>query len=417
MKRATARGRRSAAGTSRPRAAARRPPLAGIRVLDLSRVLAGPYCGALLADLGADVIRVEHPTQLDEVRAWAPVVDGVSAAFIAVNHSKRGVAIDLSHPEGLEVFQRLLKTADVLVENFRPGTLERYGLGAARLRALNRRLIHCAIRAFPDGTSMAGMPGYETSVQAYTGVMSVTGEHDGDPVRCGVSVNDLGTGMASVIAVLSALRERDRTGIGGYVEPALLRTATSLLCFQIVGYFLAGVQPQRRGSGHDALVPYQNFRCSDGLLSIAAGNDRLWARLCDALKLRDAAGARPFPTLASRVTRRDAVAALVGAAAAGWKRMALWKVLTDAGIPAMPVNTVAEYVADPTLREAGVLDGVRIAGHAHEIAMPGPLFETRGPRPRRRPPPHLGEHTQSVLRELGYTRAEIRRLQAGGGVQ
>lgn len=386
-------------------------------MLDLSRVLAGPYCGALLADLGADVIRVEHPTQPDEVRSWAPVVSGVSAAFIAVNHSKRGVAIDLSKPEGLTVFRRLLQTADVLVENFRPGTLERLGLGREVMRSINPRLIHCALRAFPEGTSVEDMPGYETSVQAYTGMMSVTGEHEGDPVRCGVSVNDLGTGMAAVIAVLGALRERDRDGVGRYVEPALLRTATNLLGFQIAGYFLADVHPQRRGSGHDALVPYQNFRCSDGALSIAAGNDRLWARLCEVLKLSDAAGGLPYPTLASRVAEREAVVELVGAAVAGWKRHDLWKMLTAAGIPSMPVNTVADYVGDPTLRDAGVLETLEIPGVEKKVTISGPLFASDGPSPKRTPPPGIGEHTVEVMASLGFSRAEIDGLRASGAVR
>lgn len=392
-------------------------PLDGIRVLDLSRVLAGPYCGALLADLGADVIRVEHPTLVDEVRAWAPVVNGVSAAFVAVNHSKRGVAIDLSKSEGLEVFRKLLETADVLVENFRPGTLDRLGLSTQAMRGINPRLIHCALRAFPEGTSVQDMPGYETSVQAYTGVMSVTGEHDGDPVRCGVSVNDLGTGMSAVIAVLAALRQRDQDGLGRYVEPALLRTATNLLGFQIVGYFLAGVQPQRRGSGHDALVPYQNFRCSDGALSIAAGNDRLWARLCEVLKLADAADSLPYPTLASRVADRATVIKLVGAAVASWKRDDLWKVLTAAGIPSMPVNTVADYVGDPTLRDAGVLESLEIPGAGKTITMSGPLFASDGPAPKRTPPPGVGEHTAAVMASLGYSQEEIDRLRASGAVR
>ena len=197
-----------------------RGPLAGIRVIDASRVLAGPYCGSLLADLGADVIRVEHPTKRDEVHTWAPVRNGLSATYAAVNHSKRGIALDLALPGGLEVFRRLLRNADVLIENFRPGTLDRLGLTREVLRDLNAKLIYCAIRAFPSGTAAEDLPGYESSVQAYSGIMSVTGDPDGDPVRCGVSCVDIGTGMASTIAVLAALRERDLTGKGQYVEPA-----------------------------------------------------------------------------------------------------------------------------------------------------------------------------------------------------
>jgi formyl-CoA transferase/CoA:oxalate CoA-transferase len=390
-------------------------PLDGIRVVDLSRVLAGPFCGSLLADLGADVIRVEHPTKHDEVRSWAPVVDGMSAAFAAVNHSKRGVVIDLSKADGLGVFRKLLGTADVLLENFRPGTLERLGLGSGAMREVNPKLVHCAIRAFPAGTSGEGLPGYEASMQAYSGIMSVTGEHDGDPVRCGVSVIDLGTGMASVIAILSALRERDRTGKGQYVEPALLRTATNFLNYQIAGYSLANVQPQRFGSGHEALVPYRNFQCADGALLIAAGNDRLWARLCEVLPLRDDAGKTPFPALASRIANRDAVNGIVGAAVARRKRQDVLDTLSAAGIPCAPVNTVAEYMSDPTLEQARVLETLRVL-EGKEVVLAGPLFGADFLPGNRRAPPHAGEHTLDVLQSLGYSEVDIQHLREKGAV-
>jgi len=391
-----------------------RGPLDGVRVIDASRVLAGPFCGSLLADLGADVIRVEHPTKHDEVRSWAPARNGVSAAFAAVNHSKRGVVVDLSRPEGLDVFRRLLATGDVLIENFRPGTLERLGLDRTALNDCNPRLIHCAIRAFPAGTAAEGLPGYEASLQAYSGIMSVTGENDGDPVRCGVSVVDLGTGMASTIAVLAALRERDRTGRGQYVEPALLRTATNFLNYQIAGYSLAHVLPQRFGSGHEALVPYKNFRCADGALLIAAGNDRLWARLCETLALRNEGDALPFPTLAARIANRERVNDLVGAAVAERKRQDVLDALIAAGIPSAPVNTVGEYAGDESLLQAGVLENVRMS--EQDVALAGALFGADFLPRARRAPPALGEHTDNVLQSLGFSAAEIAQLRAQGVV-
>ncbi len=388
-------------------------PLQGIRVVDLSRVLAGPYCGALLADLGADVIRVEHPTKHDEVRSWLPQVDGVSAAFAAVNHSKRGVVIDLSRPEGITVFRKLLATADVLIENFRPGTLERLTLDRDTLNTINPRLIHCAIRAYPTGTAGENLPGYEASMQAHSGVMSVTGEHDGDPVRCGVSVIDLGTGMASTIAVLSALRERDRTGKGQYVEPALLRTATNFLNYQIAGYTTAGVLPQRYGSGHEALVPYRNFRCADGPVLIAAGNDRLWAKLCKVLPLVGADGGVPFSTLASRIANRDQINALVERAMAGRHRSDALAALDAEGIPCASVNTIDEYVKDGTLVAARVLEEVEVIP-GKKAALAGPLFDADFLPDHRSGPPAPGEHTDQVLRLLGYTEAEVGRLRKDG---
>ncbi|HYC46161.1 MAG TPA: CaiB/BaiF CoA-transferase family protein [Burkholderiales bacterium] len=389
-------------------------PLAGVRVLDLSRVLAGPFCGSLLADLGADVIRVEHPTKQDEVRAWAPVKNGLSATYAAVNHSKRGLALDLASADGVAVFRRLLATADVLVENFRPGTLDRMGLTREALRGVNPKLVHCAIRAFPAGTSGEDLPGYEASMQAYSGIMSVTGEHEGDPVRCGVSVVDLGTGMASTIAVLAALRERDRTGQGQYVEPALLRTATNLLNYQIAGYSL-GAHPQRYGSGHELLVPYRNFQCADGTVLIAAGNDRLWARLAGVLQLREASGALPFPTLALRVANRARVNEMIAAAVQGRTREDLLQALKAAGIPCAPVNTVAEYVSDASLEKAGVLDRVRIP-EVEEALLAGALFGADFLPKNRRAPPKTGQHTSELLTAIGYSAEEIEALRANGVV-
>lgn len=390
-------------------------PLNGVRVVDLSRVLAGPFCSSILADLGAEVIRVEHPTMQDEVRSWLPMTNGVSAAFAAVNHSKRGVVIDLRKADGLAVFKRLLATADVLLENFRAGTLDRLGLGRDALAAVNPSLIHCSVRAFPAGTSGENLPGYEASLQAYSGVMSVTGEHDGEPVRCGVSVIDLGTGMASAIAILSALRERDRTGKGQYVEPALLRTATNLLNYQIAGYALANVLPQRYGSGHEALVPYRAFQCADGALMIAAGNDRLWARLCEVLALTDDRGAVPFSTLATRIANRDAVNARVGSAVAQRRRQDVLEQLTVAGIPCAPVNTIDQYVSDPTLLGAGVLENVEVT-EGSEAALAGTLFAADFLPHARTAPPRVGEHSRDVLQSLGYSEADIRALADSGAI-
>lgn len=390
-------------------------PLAGIRVVDVSRVLAGPYCGALLADLGADVIRVEHPRQPDEVRGWAPVVNGVSATYASVNHGKRGMAIDLAAPQGLAVFRRLLGTADVFIENFRHGTLERMGLGAAVLRELNPRLVHCGVRAFPAGTAAEKLPGYEASVQARSGIMSVTGEHEGDPVRCGISAVDLSTGMAATIAVLAALRERDRTGEGQYVEPALLRTATNLLGYQVAGCTMAGAQPQRYGSGHELLVPYRNYRCADGMLLIAGGNDRLWAKLAQVLGLHGVDGELPWPTLAERVANRARINEMVAAAVQSWRREALMQALGAEGIPCAPVNTVAEFLDDPTLEAAGVLERVDIP-QAGSALLAGALFGADFMGHDRRPPPATGEHTAELLGALGYAPGDIEALRASGAV-
>jgi crotonobetainyl-CoA:carnitine CoA-transferase CaiB-like acyl-CoA transferase len=287
------------------------------------------------------------------------------------------------------------------------------GLTREALREVNAKLVHCAIRAFPAGTAGEDLPGYEASLQAYSGIMSVTGEHDGDPVRCGVSVVDLGTGMSSTIAILAALRERDRTGEGQYVEPALLRTATNFLNYQIAGYSMAGALPQRYGSGHELLVPYRNFQCADGAVLIAAGNDRLWARLAEVLQLRDEAGGLPFPTLALRVANRTRVNDLIAVAVKGRTREDVLQALKGAGIPCAPVNTVDEYMSDASLATAGVLDRVRIP-EVEEALLAGALFGADFLPNKRRPPPKTGEHTSELLQSLGYSAAEIEALRAKG---
>lgn len=385
-------------------------PLAGIRVIDASRVLAGPFCGSILADLGAEVIRVEHPVPQDEIRAWAPRRGEVSAPFNAVNHSKRSLALDFDAEGGLDVLKRLLAGADVFIENFRPATMERLGLDWEQLHALNPRLIHCSVRAFPSGTSKEKMPGYEASMQAHSGIMSLTGENGAPPVRCGPSVVDLGTGFVSTVAVLSALRERDRTGEGIRVEPALMRTAANLLCYQIAGYSLSGVMPQRQGSGHDALVPYRVFQAADGPVFVAAGNDRLWTKLADLLGLRGAAGL-PYPTLAERIAARPAVDALVAAAIAGFARADLLARLAAGGIPAAPVNDISEFMADPSLLSAGVLQQVAM-DDGTELTTAGPLFAAEGFAPPRRAAPSVGQDSEAVLTALGYSAADIAALRA-----
>jgi crotonobetainyl-CoA:carnitine CoA-transferase CaiB-like acyl-CoA transferase len=295
------------------------------------------------------------------------------------------------------------------------GTLERLGLGEEVLKTLYPRLIHCAVRAFPDGVADADLPGYEASIQAYTGIMHATGEHGREPVRCGPSMVDLSTGLSALISILVALRERDRLGTGQYVEPALLRTATQLLGPQVTGYFMAEVLPVRYGSGHERLVPYQNFQCSDGFLLIAAGNDRLWEKLCKVLAIADGADGLPYPTLASRTRNREVVVTLVASRVAQRTRSELRQALGAAGIPCAPVNDIGEYLSQPGLREAGVLQPLSEDG---QFTLPGMLFGSETvPAPQRTLPPATGEHTVEILAELGIGLPEIERLRAQGTIR
>src|SRR5256712_9445331 len=263
-------------------------PLAldGIRVLDLSRVIAGPWCGALLADLGADVIKVEDTGSGDESRTWPPHKDGEAAAYLLFNRNKRGMALDLKAPEGVEVVKALVRDADVLIENFRTGTMESFGLGYDTLSAINPRLIYCSVSAFGRTGPGKDGAGYEALMQAFSGIMSITGEPDGPPVRAGVSFLDLTTGIFSAFGIVNALFYRATTGLGQRVDGSLLETAVTLLNYHAEGYLLTGAVPKALGSSHPSLSPYRNFRCRDGQwVFIAGANDRFWQRLVVALDI------------------------------------------------------------------------------------------------------------------------------------
>jgi crotonobetainyl-CoA:carnitine CoA-transferase CaiB-like acyl-CoA transferase len=390
-------------------------PLAldGIRVVDLSRVLAGPYCGALLGDMGADVIKVEDPAVGDESRTWPPHKDGESAGYIVNNRNKRGISVNLKTPEGVAVVRRLAARADVLIENFRTGTMEEFGLGYETLAAENARLVYCSVSAFGRTGPRAESAGYEALMQAFSGIMSITGEPGGAPVRCGVSFLDLTTGILCAFGVVNALRLRERTGRGQRVDGSLLETALGLLNFQAEGYLLAGIVPRPLGSAHPSLSPYRNFRCGDDQwVFIAGANDRLWKRLAGALGLADMAEDPRFATNIERVKHRAELEQRVGDAIARHDREALLKLLDDAGVPATPVNTVDQVVNDP---QTATRPTIRRVQHPKlgEIPIVGMPISFSGMQPGvRRHAPMRGEHTDEVLAEYGYSAPEIEGLRA-----
>src|SRR5262249_12999896 len=282
-------------------------PLAldGIRVVDLSRVLAGPYCGALLGDLGADVIKVEDPGVGDESRTWPPHKEGESAGYLVNNRNKRGIAVNLKTADGVALVRRLAATADVGSENFRTGTMEEFGRGYELLARDNPRLVYCSVSAFGRTGPRAEAAGYEALMQAFSGIMSITGEPDGAPVRCGVSFLDLTTGILCAFGIVNALLHRERTGLGQRVDGSLLETAVTLLNYHAEGYLLTGAQPKPLGSSHPSLSPYRNFRCRDGQwLFIAGANDRFWQRLAPALGVPDLATDPRFAVNIERVKHR-----------------------------------------------------------------------------------------------------------------
>ena len=275
------------------------PPgaLKGIRVVDLTRNLAGPYCTMLLADLGADVVKIEQPGAGDDTRSWAPPLwGGVSATFLAANRNKRSVAVDLDRPEGVELVRQLARDADVLVESFRPGSLERRGLGYEAMREANPRLVYCSVSAFGQEGPLSDRPGYDPVIQAHTGILSVTGESDGPPVRLGVAAIDLGTGLWASIGILAALTARNETGAGSRVETSLYEVATWWLSYQIAGFLGSGVLPHRKGTQAPFISPYEVFEASDGGIMVAAANDRLFVALCEVLERTDLLSDARFAT-------------------------------------------------------------------------------------------------------------------------
>jgi crotonobetainyl-CoA:carnitine CoA-transferase CaiB-like acyl-CoA transferase len=387
--------------------------LDGIRVIDLSRVIAGPWCGALLADLGADVIKVEDTGPGDESRTWPPHKDGEAAAYLLFNRNKRGIALDLKTPEAVEVVKRLVKDADVVIENFRTGTMESFGLGYDVLERINPRLIYCSVSAFGRTGPRKDSPGYEALMQAFSGIMSITGEPGGQPVRAGVSFLDLTTGILCALGVSNAIIQREKTGLGQRVDGSLLETAVSLLAFHAEGYLLTGALPRALGSGHPSLSPYRNFKCRDGQwIFIAAANDRFWQKLAKALGLTDLAADPRFEKNQGRVANRAELEGILEKTIGGLDREPLLKRLEEADVPATPVNTVDQVMNDPQTAERGIVQRV-----AHpklgEIPVVGtPLHFSRMTPGVRTAAPLRGEHTDTVLASLGYSAADIQSLRA-----
>jgi crotonobetainyl-CoA:carnitine CoA-transferase CaiB-like acyl-CoA transferase len=385
--------------------------LDGIRVIDLSRVIAGPWCGALLADLGADVIKVEDTGPGDESRTWPPHKDGEAAAYLLFNRNKRGIALDLKQAEAVEVVKRLVKDADVVIENFRTGTMESFGLGYDVLSAINPRLIYCSVSAFGRTGPRKDSPGYEALMQAFSGIMSITGEPGGQPVRAGVSFLDLTTGILCALGVSNAIIQRQRTGLGQRVDGSLLETAVSLLAFHAEGYLLTGALPRALGSGHPSLSPYRNFKCRDGQwIFIAAANDRFWQKLANALGLTELAADLRFQKNQGRVANRAELEGILEKTIGGLDREPLLKLLEEADVPATPVNTVDQVMNDPQTAERGIVQRVTHP-RLGEIPVVGtPLHFSRMAPGVRRAAPLRGEHTDAVLTDLGYSAAEIQHL-------
>lgn len=397
--------------------------LDGIRVLDLSRVLAGPTAGQILADLGADVVKIERPGRGDDTRQWGPpwlrdaagAETAESAYYLGANRGKRSVAVDLAQAEGAHLVADLAGHADIVLENFRVGGLARYGLDYASLAAQHPRLIYCSITGFGQTGPYAERPGYDSMIQAMGGLMSITGPADGEPQKVGVAIADVMSGLYAAIAVLAALHHRERSGEGQHIDLALLDVQVAGLANQAMNYLVGGDVPGRLGNAHPNIVPYQTFAASDGYFMLAVGNDGQFRRLCTELGLDELAGDERFVTNAARVQNRDVlVARLAGVLATGTRADWLRR-LEAAGVPCGPVNTVDEVFADAQVRARGLVADADhpLAGTVPLVA--SPLRLSGSPVAQPGAPPLLGQHTDEVLRDiLGLDAATRERLRADG---
>jgi formyl-CoA transferase len=395
-------------------------PLSDIRVLDLSRVLAGPWCTQLLGDLGADVIKVERPGVGDDTRHWGPPWHGdgdrrVAAYFLSANRGKRSAAIDLATEEGAALVRRLAAQCDVVVENFKVGGLAKFGLDAASLRAANPKLIVVSITGFGQDGPYASRAGYDFIIQGMGGMMSITGHPDGEPgggpMRAGVAIADLFTGMYAAVAILAALHRREKTGEGAHIDMALFDTQLAMLANQASNALLSGEDPPRQGNTHPNIVPYQPFDAADQPIIIAVGNNRQFARLAAICGHPEWAGDERFSTNGARVAHRGAIVAMIAECIAH-KPAAEWlEKLDAAGIPAGPINRVGQALADVQAQHRAM---VRTIGGVPLVGSPVRIDGTRADSEL--PPPALGEHTDDILREIGLGGIEIDRLKSSGAI-
>src|SRR6185295_7730120 len=384
-------------------------PLDGITVLDLTRVLSGPYCTMLLADMGARVIKVEQPGKGDDTRAWGPpFLEGESAYFLSINRNKESVTLDFKHPDGREVLERLIATSDVLVENFRPGTLTKLGLDYATLAATYPRLVYCSISGFGHTGPRWKEPGYDAIMQAEGGLMSITGAADGAPYRLGVAIVDIVSGMFAAYGVAMALFARERTGRGQEVDLAMLDATVALLTYQAGNFFASGKVPARLGNRHPSIVPYETFAASDGEFVLAVGNDEQWRRFCAIAELPEE---ERFATNRQRVTGYDQLRPFVAGRLRTETRQYWIDRLTAAGVPCGSVRNFHELFEDPQLAAREMIARVEHAtiGQLQALGVPVKLSDTPGAV--RTAPPTLGQHTAAVLgRDLGYSAEAIEAL-------
>jgi len=388
------------------------PPLEGLTVLDLSTQLSGPYCSMLLGDLGTDVIKVERPGRGDDARAFPPFVNGESAPFMTFNRNKRSLTLNLKEPAGREICLRLAARADVFLENFRVGVAERLGLGYQHVSAVNPRIVYCSISGFGQTGPYRERGGFDLIAQGMSGLMSITGEEDGPPLRVPIPLTDLGAGMFASIGILAALAARERTGRGQWVDTSLLETPIAWSVYEAASYFATREVPQRLGAGHRASAPYQPFRAKDGWLNLGAAGQQFWPKICEVLGVPELVKDPRFASNPARVKHRKELAALLQDRFER-ETTAHWLSRFEAeGVPAGPILTYDQVFADPQVRQRQMAVEVDhpVAGRTRVLGVPVKFSETAAGI--RRPAPTLGQHTSEILKALGYSDDDLARLRA-----
>ncbi|MBM3943060.1 MAG: CoA transferase [SAR202 cluster bacterium] len=387
-------------------------PLDGVRVLDLTRALAGPFCTLMLGDYGADVIKIEIPGTGDDTRQWGPpFIGSESAYFLSINRNKRSLTLNFKEPQAQEIFLKLARTADVVVENFTPGVTARLGLDYEAVKGVNPRIVYCSVSGFGQDGPYRTRPAYDQIVQGLSGVMSVTGEAKGDPVKVGVAIADIGSGMWAAFAIMTALYHRERHGQGQYIDVAMLDAQVAWLTYQAGNFFGTGRPPGRLGTVHSNLVPYQAFMCQDGkYINVAVGSERLWERFCQGIGREDLRDRPEYARNGDRSKNRAKLIPLLQEVFLT-QPVAHWvEALQAVSVPCGPINDLADVFADPQILHRQMVTEIShpTLGSVKQTGLPIKFAETPGEM--RRHPPLLGEHNSEILLELGYSQAQIKQM-------
>ncbi len=393
-------------------------PLEGIRVVDLTRILAGPYCTMMLGDMGAEVIKIENPDGGDDTRSWGPpFLNGVSTYFLSINRNKKSLTLNLKDERGKGLLRDLIRKGDVMVENFRPGALEKLGFSWEEIHRLNPRMIFASLSGFGQTGPRKSEPGFDVVIQGEGGVMSITGDPDGPPTKVGASVADITAGMLAAQGVMLALYHREKTGVGQMVDVSMLDGQVALLTYHANGYFATGRVPPRRGNRHPSITPYETYSCRDGYFNLGVGNDSLWRRFCDAMGLESVKEAPRFAVNKDRVNNREELQQILDAFFAEKTVAETLEALRGAGIPCGPINDLGQALTEPQVlaREMVVDIHAPVAGPTKVTGVPIKLSATPGAV--RTPPPALGQHTEEVLEAvLGLDEAQRSALREAGAV-